>query len=100
MRILSWNVNGIRAADRKGLFDWFKKESPDILCLQEIKAQPDQLPPYLRNIPGYNVYWNPAERKGYSGVVTFSKEKSLDTKKGFGIDKFAVSYTHLTLPTN
>jgi len=88
MRLISWNVNGIRAADRKGLFDWFKKESPDVLCLQEIKAQPEQVPPHLRNIPGYNVYWNPAERKGYSGVVTFSREKSVDTKKGFGIDRF------------
>jgi len=73
MRILSWNVNGIRAADKKGFFDWFKKEKPDILCLQEIKAQPEQLPPYLRNTPGYNVYINSAERKGYSGVATYSK---------------------------
>jgi exodeoxyribonuclease-3 len=90
MRLISWNVNGIRAADRKGLFDWFNNESPDVLCLQEIKAQPEQVPPHLRNIPGYNIYWNPAERKGYSGVVTFSREKSIDTKKGFGIDKFDV----------
>lgn len=88
MRILSWNVNGIRAADKKGLYDWFKKESPDILCLQEIKAQPEQVPIYLRNMPGYNIYWNPAEKKGYSGVVTFSKEKPTDIKDGFGIDKF------------
>ncbi|UCF50645.1 MAG: exodeoxyribonuclease III [Thermoplasmatales archaeon] len=88
MRIISWNVNGIRAADRKGLFDWFKKESPDILCLQEIKAQPEQVPPYLRNIPGYNIYWKPAERKGYSGVVIFSKVRPIDIKYGFGIDKF------------
>ncbi len=88
MRIISWNVNGIRAAEKKGLYDWFKKESPDILCLQEIKAQPEQVPPYLRNMPGYNVYWNPAERKGYSGVVIFSKERPIDSKKGFGIDKF------------
>jgi exodeoxyribonuclease-3 len=88
MRILSWNVNGIRAADRKGLYDWFKKDSPDILCLQEIKAQPEQVPPYLRNMPGYNIYWNPAERKGYSGVVTYTKERPIKTKNGFGIDKF------------
>ena len=88
MRILSWNVNGIRAADRKGLYDWFKKESPDILCLQEIKAQPEQVPPYLRNMPRYNIYWNPAERKGYSGVVTYTKETPINTKNGFGIDRF------------
>ena len=90
MKLLSWNVNGIRAADKKGLFGWFKKESPDILCLQEIKAQPDQLPPHLRNMPKYHVNINSAERKGYSGVATFSKEKPMDVKKGFGIDKFDI----------
>lgn len=88
MRILSWNVNGIRAADKKGLFDWFKKESPDILCLQEIKALQEQVPPHLRNSPGYHTFWNPASRKGYSGVVTFTKEKPIDVKKGFGIERF------------
>ncbi|MCK4365839.1 MAG: exodeoxyribonuclease III [Thermoplasmatales archaeon] len=90
MKILSWNVNGIRAADKKGLFEWFKTESPDILCLQEIKALPEQVPPYLRNTPGYNIFYNSAERKGYSGVATFSKEKPIDVKKGFGIEKFDV----------
>ena len=88
MRILSWNVNGIRAADKKGLYDWFKKDSPDVLCLQEIKAQPEQVPPYLRNMPGYIIYWNSAERKGYSGVVTFTKVQPTEIKNGFGIDKF------------
>ncbi len=88
MKIISWNVNGIRAAVKKGLFDWFKKESPDILCLQEIKAQPEQVPPHLRNTPGYHIFWNPGERKGYSGVATFTKEKPIDVKKGFGMEKF------------
>jgi exodeoxyribonuclease-3 len=88
MKILSWNVNGIRAADRKGLFDWLKKESPDILCIQEIKALPRQVPPHLRNAPGYHIYWNSAERKGYSGVATFTKEQPIEIKKGFGIQKF------------
>jgi len=88
MKILSWNVNGIRAASRKGLYEWFKKESPDILCLQEIKAIPEQVPLYLRNPPGYHVFWNPATRKGYSGVVTYTREKPMTVKKGFGIEKF------------
>jgi exodeoxyribonuclease-3 len=88
MRILSWNVNGIRAADKKGLFHWFEKDSPDVLCLQETKAQPEQVPPYLRNMPEYNIYWNSAERKGYSGVVTFTKVQPTTIKNGFGIDKF------------
>jgi exodeoxyribonuclease-3 len=88
MKILSWNVNGIRAADKKGLFDWIKNQKADIVCLQEIKALPEQVPPHLRNIPSYNIYWNSAERKGYSGVVTFSKIKPIDIEKGFGIKKF------------
>lgn len=88
MKIISWNINGIRAALNKGFFDWFKTESPDILCLQEIKALPEQVPPHIRNIPGYNIFWNSAEKKGYSGVLTFSKQKIIDTKKGFGINKF------------
>ncbi len=88
MRILSWNVNGIRAADKKGFYNWFKKDQPDILCLQEIKAMEEQFPPHLRNTPNYNVYVRSAERKGYSGVATYTKEKPIDVKTGFGIEKF------------
>jgi len=88
MKILSWNVNGIRAAEKKGLFDWFKKEAPDILCLQEIKAMPNQVSLHLRNTPSYYIYWNPAARKGYSGVVTYSKEKPIEVINGFGFEKF------------
>ena len=88
MKLLSWNVNGIRAADKKGLFQWFTKEKPDILCLQEIKAQKEQLPSHLRNAPNYHLYVNSAEKKGYSGVATYTKQKPLDIKIGFGIDKF------------
>ena len=95
MKILSWNVNGIRAAERKGLFNWLKKESPDILCLQEIKALSEQVPPHLRNAPGYHIYWNSAERKGYSGVATFTKEQPLEIKKGFGIEGFQGTLKHL-----
>ncbi|MBN2066772.1 MAG: exodeoxyribonuclease III [Candidatus Thermoplasmatota archaeon] len=88
MQLLSWNVNGIRAADKKGLFTWFSQKQPDVLCVQEIKALSEQLPPYLRNTPEYHVYINSAERKGYSGVATYSKTKPLDVKTGFGIEKF------------
>ena len=56
MRILSWNVNGIRAVDKKGFFNWFKEDSPDILCLQEIKARQDQVPLYLRDTPNYYIF--------------------------------------------
>ncbi|MBN2603186.1 MAG: exodeoxyribonuclease III [Candidatus Thermoplasmatota archaeon] len=86
--MLSWNVNGIRAANKKGLFQWFQIEKPDILCLQEIKATPEQVPSNLKNTQGYHIFWNPAERKGYSGVVTYTKEKPLQIKTGFGIKRF------------
>jgi len=88
MKVLSWNVNGIRAVDRKGFFQWFTKEKPDVICLQEIKAQKEQLPSHLRNTPNYHLYINSAEKKGYSGVATYTKQKPLDVKMGFGIEKF------------
>ncbi len=73
MRIISWNVNGIRAVDKKGLFIPFvKKFKPDILCLQETKAEQKQSP---IDLPEYEEYWNSAERKGYSGTAIFTKEK-------------------------
>ncbi len=73
--ILSWNVNGIRAAKGKGLLEWLGQQSPDILCLQETKAHPEQLDPDLLAPAGYHTYWNYPERKGYSGVATFSREE-------------------------
>jgi exodeoxyribonuclease-3 len=88
MKIYSWNINGIRAAYRKDLFEWFKFISPDILCLQEIKALPEQIPLPLKNAPGYHIFFNSAERKGYSGVATYSKIKPLTVKTGFGITRF------------
>ena len=88
MKILCWNVNGIRAAQKKGLLDWLAKESPDILGVQETKAHPDQLDMNLLNPPGYQTFWNSAERKGYSGVALFAKKKPLQVKKGFGVARF------------
>ena len=81
MKLISWNVNGIRAVYKKGFPEWFSKESPDILCLQEIKATSDQIPAELWNIPGYEISCSSADKKGYSGVATFSRENFLDTKK-------------------
>lgn len=88
MRLISWNVNGIRAATRKGFLDWMASESPDVLCIQETRAQPDQLVQKLRQPPGYHAYWNSAQRKGYSGVATFSKTEPLHVQAGFGIEEF------------
>jgi exodeoxyribonuclease-3 len=75
MKIICWNVNGIRAAMRKGFLDFMEREDPDILCIQENKIQPHQLTQELRNPLGYFSEWACAERPGYSGVTTFSKEK-------------------------
>ena len=88
VRIFSWNVNGLRAVLRKDFLSWVRKESPDVLCLQEIKAMPSQLPEEVLYLPGYDVQLNPAERPGYSGVATFSKQKPLLVKKGFGVERF------------
>ena len=84
MKILSWNVNGIRAAQKKGFLEWLARESADIVCVQETKAHPDQLDFELLNPPGYQVYWNAAKKKGYSGVATFTKRKPLEITRGFG----------------
>ncbi|OPY25261.1 MAG: exonuclease III [Methanobacterium sp. PtaU1.Bin242] len=88
IRILSWNVNGIRAVHKKGFREWFTNEKPDILCLQETKAVRKQFPPDIRRIEGYQTYFSEAERKGYSGVALYTKIKPYKVKNGFGIDKF------------
>ena len=90
MKLISWNINGIRASYKKGLYDWMLKEKPDILCLQEIKALPEQIPDSLMNISGYHVIINSAERKGYSGVLTFTKQKPLKVISKFDIEKFDI----------
>jgi exodeoxyribonuclease III len=90
VRILCWNVNGIRAVMKRGFLDWLNRESPDILCLQETKATPDDLPEELLNPSSYHTYWNYPQKKGYAGVATFSKEKPLEMQKGFGIYEFDI----------
>jgi len=88
IKILCWNVNGIRAVRNKGFLEWLQKESPDILCLQETKAMPEQLDADLREPPGYQVYWNYPERKGYGGVATFTRERPVRTDYDFGTLEF------------
>src|SRR3989344_3396306 len=82
MKIISWNVNGIRATLKKGFLDFVRNENPDILCLQETKAHPDQVDIQLKEYPSH--YWNSAERKGYSGVAVFSKHKPLSVLNKIG----------------
>lgn len=72
MRLISWNVNGVRAAAKKGFLEWVQQNQPDILCLQETKAHVEQLGEELTHPNGYQTYWNSGERKGYSGVATFT----------------------------
>ena len=88
LRILSWNVNGIRAVHRKGFLDWFVEDKPDILCIQETKAHRKQFPMDIREIDGYHLYLSEAERKGYSGVATYTNKKPEKVQNGFGIPKF------------
>ncbi len=90
IRLLSWNVNGIRAVHKKGFLEWMNKESADILCLQETKAQKDQLDPILVEVEGYQSHWCSAERKGYSGVATYTRRLAQAVRTGFGIPRFDV----------
>jgi len=88
MRIFSWNVNGVRAIEKKGFLDWVDQIAPDVLCIQETKAHFEQLPDTLKDIDGYHGYWHSGERKGYSGVATFSKKEPLHVQYGLGIEKY------------
>jgi len=88
MKIVSYNVNGIRSAISKGLLDWLKKTDADIVCLQEIKAMPEQLDKEIHDKLHDFTYWYPAQKKGYSGVAIFSKEKPDHVEYGCGIKKY------------
>ena len=89
LRLLSWNVNGIRAVHKKGFVDWLLTEDPDILCLQETKAAPEQLSEELLNIKGYKSFFSSSiVKKGYSGVAIYTKEDPIKVEHGFGIPKF------------
>ena len=82
MKLISWNVNGLRACLNKGFLDFFQREAPDVLCLQETKLQPHQIE---LDLPGYHQYWNSAEKKGYSGTAVFTKTEPLAITYGIGI---------------
>lgn len=84
VRILCWNVNGIRAAWKKGFPDWFSGEAPEILCLQETKANPEQLDYEILKFEDYESHWASAEKKGYSGVVIYTRNKPVNVKAGLG----------------
>lgn len=84
MKLISWNVNGIRAILKKGFLDFIKKEKPDILCLQETRARQEDVD---LNLPGYECFWNAAERRGYSGTAIFTKHPLKAVSRGLGVAK-------------
>ena len=88
MKLISWNVNGVRAVVKKGFLDWLDQEQPDILCLQETKAHIDQLTAEILTDHGYHTYWHSGDRRGYSGVATFCKEEPLYVQEGLGIERY------------
>lgn len=90
MKIITWNVNGIRAALGKGLKDWVLDQAPDVMCLQEIKARPEQLSDEQRDFTGYQTIWNPAVRPGYSGVATLLRQPALGVEVGLGEERFDI----------
>lgn len=85
MKLISWNVNGIRAAHRSGFLDWFTREKADVVCLQETKAFVEQVDQELHHPLGYHSYWHSAEKPGYSGVAVFSKKEPLKVTQGIGV---------------
>lgn len=87
MKIVSFNVNGIRSAINKGFVDFVKKEDFDVICLQEVKARREDVDTSDLEALGYNIYWFAAQKKGYSGVAILSKEKAKDVKVGQGIEQ-------------
>jgi len=88
MKLISWNVNGLRAVARKGFQLWLRKSGADIICLQETKAHPSQLPKELLQPVGYYSYFNSAQKKGYSGVAVYTKKKPRKIETRLGLERF------------
>ena len=88
MRVISINVNGIRAAARKGFYAWLRRQRADVVCLQELKAQTDQINDRLFWPPSFNCYYHPAEKKGYSGVGIYARREPDEVIEGLGWDGF------------
>jgi exodeoxyribonuclease-3 len=84
-KLISWNVNGLRAVMKKGFEQWLKAEAPDVLCLQEVRAMPDQVD---LSAMGYHVYWNAAEKKGYSGTAILSRSEPISIVTGMTLDNY------------
>ena len=94
MRFISWNVNGLRACMQKGFLEYFQQEQPDFFCLQEIKLQDGQID---LSIPGYDIYWNYAQKKGYSGTAIITKHRPISVQYGIGIEELDTEGRVITL---
>ncbi len=89
MKIITWNVNGLRAALRKGVWDWLQSEEADVICLQEVRARPDQLDAEDPDrFHAYQAHWNPADRAGYSGVLSLVRCSPAEVRHGIGERRF------------
>ena len=88
MRVLTWNVNGLRACGRKGFLRWLSRAEPDVVGLQEVRALPEELPPRLRSPAGLQAHFAPAERRGYSGVALLSRRAPDRVEAGLGLPEF------------
>lgn len=88
VKILSWNVNGLRAVHKRGFLKWLAETDADIVCLQEVRSQPNQLQFELVNHPNYHVYFNPATKKGYAGVAVYTKKKPEKVERTLGLKRF------------
>ncbi len=88
MKIISWNVNGVRSVYKHGFSMWLSKSRADIVCLQEIKAQKEQIPEKLFSSEGYHLYFHQAEKKGYSGVAVLAKKEPLQISYNLGLERF------------
>ncbi len=97
MKLLSWNVNGLRAVAKKGFYQYLEQCGADVLCLQEIKAKTEQLPEELLRPQGWHTYFFPAERSGYSGVAVYSKIEPQEVRYGMGDEKFDMEGRTLVL---
>lgn len=94
MKLVSWNVNGIRSVLGKGFREYLATENPDVLCLQEVKARPEQVPDTFE---GYEIHWNPAQRAGYSGTAVLTRISPLSVSRGLGIEEHDAEGRVITL---
>ncbi|NYT65706.1 exodeoxyribonuclease III [Alcaligenaceae bacterium] len=97
LRVISANLNGIRSAVNKGYLDWIAKQNADFICMQELKAQANNLTPDMANPPGYHGYFHYAEKKGYSGVGVYARQEPLQVIEGLGVPEIDIEGRYLEL---